>query len=376
MFKQYFDIAGQPGRFPGLDNIRAIAIILVLLRHSVRFWEEPLDGAIWNLWYNGWLGVDLFFALSGFLITHHLLSKWPKSNYRSFIYSYFFKRALRILPLYTFIVLIALLGIIPFFQPDYPITPYALLIHAVFLQDYIPFASIVVSLWSLGVEEKFYLIAPVLVYCTQKYSSTHVLACCAIVIIFITVLRVLVLLDITDAISYTDFFWTFRAPFHFSIVGVLSGAVIALLYSKYQLSLLSPRWNKVLQYLSIIILLLILMVERWIEAEHWIFTGVIITLCSILFAIILYCALSITSSSESPINKLLRFIAKLAYPLYLIHLMIVPMVKVVCSSVFASQESVPFVAYFTVYLVLSLCAAIILHLLVEKPFLILKSRIQ
>ena len=66
--RRYSDIIGDAGEFPVLDGLRAIAILLVLLRHAVHYREQGLEGSFWNIFYNGWIGVDLFFVLSGFLI--------------------------------------------------------------------------------------------------------------------------------------------------------------------------------------------------------------------------------------------------------------------------------------------------------------------
>jgi peptidoglycan/LPS O-acetylase OafA/YrhL len=347
----------------------------VLLRHAVNFWRQPLDSGLLNLWFNGWLGVDLFFALSGFLITHHLLSKWPVQNRKAFIYHYLSKRALRILPLYFFVLLLATLGIVPFFQPDYPITQHALLVHATFLQDYIPYSSILVPLWSLGVEEKFYLMAPMLAFYCYKYNSGRVIVGCIIAIVCVSALRTwLVLLD-TNTMVYSEFFWSFRAPFHFSVTAVLSGAIAALLYFKYPSGFLSTAWKKGIKYFSIMILILILCVERWLESEQWVVTSIFISICGVLFATVIYCNLFNAKKSDTLGSKSLRFIAKLAYPLYLVHLMIVPFTKVICSWLFTASGDISFIPYFIVYLALSFIAAMALHLLVEKPFLILKDRI-
>lgn len=347
----------------------------MLLRHAVHFWQQPFTHEFWNLWYNGWLGVDLFFVLSGFLITHHLLRNWPAVKHKAFIYRYLSKRALRILPLYFFVLMVTTLGIVPYFEPDYPITAYTWLVHTVFLQDYISGVSILVSLWSLGVEEKFYLIAPILVFWAYKYNTSKVIAGTIIVILCLLTIRTAILITISNSITYSQFFWSFRAPFHFSITSVLCGTLVALLYQKHQLSLLTPRLKKVFFYATTAVLLLILTTKRWIESGHWVETNIIIVLSSVLFALLLYCSLAATAVSENLLTKVLRYIAKLAFPLYLAHLMVVPLAKAICNSVFSSTETISFVVYFPVYLGLSLFTAIALHLLVEKPFLELKDRL-
>ena len=76
------------GRWPALDGLRGVAVILVFISHSLR--GGPIA-------YMGWLGVDLFFALSGFLITSIILRAREAENYYKVFYA---RRALRILPLY------------------------------------------------------------------------------------------------------------------------------------------------------------------------------------------------------------------------------------------------------------------------------------
>ena len=370
---RYFDVAGRPGRFPGLDNLRAIAIVLVLLRHAVHFWDQPFDGYFWNLWYNGWLGVDLFFTLSGFLITYHLLSKWPERDTKKYIYHYFAKRGLRILPLYIFVLTIAGLDVIPYFEPDNMITLYALLVHTVFLQDYIPYASIVVPLWSLGVEEKFYLLAPVLVYFTRRYKPLHILAGSTLLILFMTIGRSLALGSAAAPTSYAEFFWNYRAPFHFSVMGILCGAIMALLYYKFKSNLLSPGWGKTLQYLSLFLLAVLLSATPWVEAKHWGATGLVIAVSSVCFSFILYRSLSATPKSDGPLAKVLRFLAKLAYPLYLSHLLVLPLAKRCCLEL-SGEGAMRFPLFFIIFILLSLFASLVIHLAVEKPFLILKDR--
>ena len=75
--------------------MRGIAILLVLIRHAIHPIYEQ-HGKLFEIgnWdvaiplLNGWMGVDLFFVLSGFLITHHLLHRWPAHFNRAFMLRY------------------------------------------------------------------------------------------------------------------------------------------------------------------------------------------------------------------------------------------------------------------------------------------------
>src|SRR5580704_1763747 len=97
--------ASKPGRVPELDGIRALAIWLVLVFHAVATPAATRVGAtltgwhaaVWQAINHGWLGVDLFFVLSGFLITGILLDAKPRDDY---FRRFYVRRVLRILPAY------------------------------------------------------------------------------------------------------------------------------------------------------------------------------------------------------------------------------------------------------------------------------------
>jgi peptidoglycan/LPS O-acetylase OafA/YrhL len=145
-------------RINGLDGIRGIAILSVLLLHH-------------KLFNNGWMGVDLFFVLSGFLITGIL----RKDRDRAFFWKRFYiKRATRILPpmlltcLLTFIFtpgakLITILG-------------YVFTLGGIIDLDPSRFIEPVGPMWSLAVEEHFYLVWPFVVRFLNKKQALALLA--------------------------------------------------------------------------------------------------------------------------------------------------------------------------------------------------------
>ncbi len=153
---------------PLLDGIRGCAILLVIATHlaSGATAASGFDEVVLRTLRAGWIGVDLFFVLSGFLITGILLdSRGDPRYYRVF----FARRALRILPLYWLYLLLLVAGVwwlAPGAERDALLT--ALPWHAVYLTNLLVAVRgwdgfQTGHLWSLSVEEQFYLAWPSLV---------------------------------------------------------------------------------------------------------------------------------------------------------------------------------------------------------------------
>lgn len=138
----------------GLDGIRALAVIAVV-------WHHAHPGVAWlPASANGFLGVDLFFALSGLLITSLLLREQDKHGQISLL-NFYARRALRIFPLYY-----AVLGLLALYFAFAPASPLrseflaALPFHATYLSNWIQPDSLMSITWSLSTEEQFYLVWP------------------------------------------------------------------------------------------------------------------------------------------------------------------------------------------------------------------------
>ncbi len=88
----------------GLDGLRAVAILLVILWHCATWFPRHALGPLTSLADAGWAGVDLFFALSGFLITRLILGEERQSGGRFSLPHFYARRALRILPPYYLVL--------------------------------------------------------------------------------------------------------------------------------------------------------------------------------------------------------------------------------------------------------------------------------
>jgi peptidoglycan/LPS O-acetylase OafA/YrhL len=152
-------------RWPGLDGVRGLAILLVLFTH---LGGQPGPQWFWQTTQGGRVGVDVFFVLSGFLITSLLLSEWDRNGSIS-LPRFYMRRALRLLPALILVIVVVAIGaftVIPqvWRQPTLSGIPYALF-YASDLRWLIPGAvpahpGFMDPMWSLSVEEQFYLVWP------------------------------------------------------------------------------------------------------------------------------------------------------------------------------------------------------------------------
>ncbi len=160
-------------RIAELDGLRAIAVLLVLLCH---FW--PTEG-VWRAASSfaefGWVGVDIFFVLSGFLITGILMNSRDSVNY----YRHFYvRRAFRIFPIYYAFLIGAVLFMAFWHGGAYwklmqvrwgsPVWFFCYLGNFISSMGALPPLAIFVPLWSLQIEEQFYVVFP---WCVRRFGK-------------------------------------------------------------------------------------------------------------------------------------------------------------------------------------------------------------
>ncbi|MCE9671876.1 acyltransferase [Myxococcus stipitatus] len=157
------------GHLPVLDGVRGLAVLLVVFFHTTHLSDQSVAGrATWWLAGAGWTGVDLFFVLSGFLITGIL---WEAKGQTYYFRNFYARRFLRIFPLYyaalavSFLVLPPLVGRL---HLDERITTDGAVWYLLYLSNFYqlwvdtthPILGVV---WSLAIEEQFYIVWPFLI---------------------------------------------------------------------------------------------------------------------------------------------------------------------------------------------------------------------
>lgn len=181
------------GHIPALDGIRGLAILMVLCVHFFMSYtpQNFLESLIQKISGHGSLGIDLFFMLSGFLITGILLD--TKSNVR-YLRNFLVRRFLRIFPLYYLVLTLVLLALWfipqdqqPFYSKVWEAQPWAWSYLFNFFVAHegawtVPYIG---HFWSLAVEEQFYLFWPLIVY---RLSAKRLMQLSTVIILTSTAL--------------------------------------------------------------------------------------------------------------------------------------------------------------------------------------------
>jgi peptidoglycan/LPS O-acetylase OafA/YrhL len=165
-----------------IDGLRAIAILLVLCDHFVLLFPAASATRLWRLGQFGQTGVDLFFVISGFLITRILLDAKGSPHV---IRNFYVRRALRITPLY-YLTLLALFVIAPAIHAAASVPWDRQFWFWLYLQGFpLAFNKALITgpthLWSLAVEEHFYLVWPFFVVALDAKKLYKLIAAAVVV---------------------------------------------------------------------------------------------------------------------------------------------------------------------------------------------------
>jgi peptidoglycan/LPS O-acetylase OafA/YrhL len=347
-------------RSSSLDFLRTIAVLLVLLRHLPSVPETTVVGAIFNgVAQTGWIGVDLFFVLSGYLVSGLILKELHKTG--SFnVQRFLIRRALKIYPAFYCMILISA-GIF-LIKPGY-VRWQGLLAEALFVQNY--FGGLWNHTWSLAVEEHFYilLVAIVWVAVRIKIRPVHALCLCsAALIVACTTLR----LSILESPYHHE---THLFPTHLRMDALVFGVLLRVFLNK-NIAILSNLWVRVS------LIFFACAASSWsflypLGSAPWI-TGIGLTILSISSAVLI-AALSNWPAFES--NIVIKLGARLgshSYSIYLWHMLLMHVFNSVVKRVF--PDALPLLAN-SVCILWMLVGGVVLSKLIELPVLKFRDRI-
>lgn len=351
-------------QLPALDGLRGCAVAMVVLRHIAYLGGqagEPAPAAVATFMLNGWLGVDLFFVLSGFLIARPLLSG------QAFAWRvYIARRALRILPAYLFAMAAAFW--VPFYVVSTDLLHWRVLYHLLFLQDYLP-SDIVVAFWSLGVEEKFYLLAPLVLPLSLRIRRLELQFALLLAILLLgPAARWLTLMTVGPAQDYLEYFALYRSPFHACIDGLFCGVVLARIEALAPSRLDAARARTMFWVGALALGFLMLSHELLNQIDAWVSvlrpTGIALLMGLLVAAVVFGGAPRLLELAP------LRWLGRISYSLYLIHIpLIYPALEL------TRVMGGGFTLFCGLHWALSLLAAQLMYGLIERPFLNLKARL-
>ncbi|MEP5612797.1 MAG: acyltransferase [Cyclobacteriaceae bacterium] len=357
--------------FENLDGLRAIAAIAVMLYHITSYLPFPdtQSGDNWRyyLGFNGWggyFGVVFFFILSGFLITYLLLEE-RKNNGAIRLGAFYMRRLLRIWPLYYLSLLVGF-----YFYPLFDQTH----VETANLLYYVFFASnfdqiwngtatlgILGVQWSVAVEEQFYLLWPLLFLIKKSWVQFGLL-------VFITILSEIFFLNQSEwEVGYFHFFAAIRFLSFGAIVGYLA------FHKLHWISWVFERLTKPGILMIYALGLLVLFIKKTLITLNFI-SYFIVEIAPFLFFsfVILEQCYSKKSIIKVGRLKLLGWVGKRSYGVYLIHMM----------SLYFVVRSMEWFGFYDIFLaatgtiVLTLLGSHLSFVYFESYFLKLKTRFR
>ena len=352
-------------RQPGLDLLRALAIIVVVIYHAALFGFK-LPGRVDRF---GWIGVDLFFVLSGYLIGGQLLA--PLARGRPIDLPRFFtRRAFRIIPAYF--VILAVYAFFPSWReyPEMsPLWKFVFSVQNIGLHGGTAFSHA----WSLAVEDQFYLFLPLILILVSRWPRARFIIPCVIVLGGITLRVFLARQNLAEAgVSFRGFQTWIYYPTWTRLDPLVFGVALAAI-EKFR-----PQWWRrlmnlapwlLLPGLGLIVYALFLGEGDYltVAASIWQFP-----LIALGMAALLLCAVSPRLILRRVKIPGAAFIASIAYSAYLIQKLVIHFLAQFCvtHNIVLTSAAALLGVELSVYV-----GATILFFAVERPFLQLRHRI-
>lgn len=356
----------------GLDHLRALAILYVFLFHYFIL-SEGQPQWLPDIAKFGWTGVDLFFVLSGFLISSQLFFQIKQGQNIS-LKQFFLKRFFRIIP--VFLVSLGLYFGFPFFREKESLPPLWKFLTftqnlGLNLKDFGTFSHA----WSLCVEEHFYLILPLILILFQLikcFKESYWLLIALFLFGFgirIYSFNQLYLPKIIDDNSWLYWYKFIYYPTYNRLDGLLVGVLIAGIYWFKPLI-----WSKISKFGNLFILLglIVLTGAYFLCYDQMTFYASVFgfPLVAIGYGFIVVGAVCPTSFLYKWNSKLTTFIATLSFAIYLTHKGVIHMTHELLNH-FGIDSTIMLL----LSLVICMSFAYLLHLVIEKPFMKLRNLI-
>ena len=346
-----------------LDILRAFAILLVMFHHiPAKFvGHSLLSQVFWAFKKGGWMGVDMFFVLSGFLVSGIYFREYLKTGKVS-VGNFLIRRGLKIYPNFFFFLIIT--AIVGYLLGEY-YSLNTLFSEIFFYQSYLPLPQMWGPTWSIAVEEHFYLLLSLIFYVLSKIytgkKSDKVFN--LLPVIFLGVAIMCMSFRLYNNIIHPQYdFLTHYGNSHIRIDSLMFGVLLAYLYyfKKEKLQIFN-KYKFQLLTISILMLGVYFIVER--PFHNWI-SVIGLTHLYLCFGTILLTFLNI-NIKENFITKGFKIIGKNSYAIYLWHAPVLHWLILLSGS---------FYVVFA-YFIVSIALGSVLTYTIEIPMLKLRDRI-
>lgn len=303
-------------RIIGLDILRSLAILIVLLVHGS--YLLPHDLYVLQLTYLPRIdGVSIFFVLSGFLIGGILLKEVNANKTFSFrdLKIFWIRRWFRTAPNY-FLTMFILIAFILFNEQSLSSLSYK---YFFFLQNFVsPQSSFFIESWSLTIEEWFYLLFPLFIYFISKLNKNVPMSLLISATIFLLVPLLLRIYKFEQGLGLNDYDNEFRKILLFRLDSLMYGVIGAYLYRKYP-----DLWSRY-KYTSLFVGLLLIFLLK-LNPLDWIniYRPLIFNYESIATLLLLPFLSELKTTKIRSLDSLFVFISVISYSMYLLNFSIV-----------------------------------------------------
>jgi peptidoglycan/LPS O-acetylase OafA/YrhL len=358
-----------------LDGLRCMSVLWVILIHL----PIQCSGILGLVKSRGWMGVDMFFVISGYLITSILIRE-KESTGRINLKNFYIRRSLRIWPIYYIILISSLL--IALLCRSYQINIFDIAPQHILSTIKWPFlylSNVYVSIsgsenifmlhsWSLALEEQFYLLWPLLLL-SGKERSLKVGYC---IIFFCTLWRIILTYQYPEGLpAMTRIFYGFDTR----LDTILYGATLALLIKKDRPRYYLHKLFTLPFFVPSTLLLFIMVIYKTNRWSGWFGNSLGYGLSAFLMAVILaYIILMQPKQTISILEqKPFVYVGKISYGIYLYHIMVLDAFKYS----FGTPDSIIGIILFsTTIVIVTIAIASLSYSLIEAPILKFKNKFQ
>lgn len=357
----------QSSRVYGLDVFRAVAILFVLIGHTLEHSKVPPEIKVFGSL--GILGVELFFVLSGFLIGSIIIKLIEQNRFHSItaIVAFWKRRWLRTLPMYF----VALLAFIRFdYHGRHDLLDYPT--YFIFMQNFAYKIPDFFELsWSLAIEEHFYLWFPLVFLVLTRVTKRAYWAILFSAFVFISI-GYIYRLSLPLYSNWNDYAFAIRLTVMSRLDAIMFGVIIATI--KYY-------WASAFDWIRaatpITATLFVLLCTWWFAKAPYLMQSRLLQINLFTGQAIICCLLLPYFDglrSRGGLNKFFTITSKLSYSLYLIHILIIIAVNRVLmfSGKFDQIYENPFIIY-PIYFSLFYLASWFTYNQIERPFLLLRD---